>query len=94
MVDVKNALKHNLRILREINDYSIEDVAEKIGATNYSEIEKGLQEPTILELLAIADLYDIDMDKIIRRPLTNFIFRSAHFDCIDKGRIASRHEND
>ncbi|MBQ8533603.1 MAG: helix-turn-helix transcriptional regulator [Clostridia bacterium] len=94
MIDIKNALKHNLRILREIFDLSVEDVAQKIGAADYAEIEKGEKEPSVLELLALADLYNIDMDKIVRRPLTNFFFRDAHYDCIDKGRISTRHEND
>lgn len=94
MVNIKNALKQNLRILREISDFSVEEVADKIDCKDYSLIEQGEKEPTVLQLLSLADLYNIDMDKIVRKPLTNFIFRDAHFDCIDKGRIASRHEND
>lgn len=93
-MDIKSNLKHNLRILREIHDLSVCDVAKKTDCTDYELIEKGEKEPTVLQLILLSDLYDIDMDKIVRSPLTNFIFKDAHYECIDKGRISTRHEND
>lgn len=92
-MNVTTAISSNLRVLRNIFDYTKEEVAQKTGYADYAAAEDGKAEPSISQLIAISDLYDIDIDKIVREPLTNFIFRSAHYDCLDDKRLPSRHQN-
>lgn len=59
----------NLSHLRDLKNFKQEDVAEKIGITVrcYRNYEKGIREPQMSTLVALADLYDISLDELVCR---------------------------
>lgn len=61
-------LKDNLVMLRNINGYSQEEVAEKIGISRqaYAKWEKGLTIPDIEKCSLLAELYNTSLDNLIK----------------------------
>ena len=61
-------LKDNLVMLRNINGYSQEEVAEKIGISRqaYAKWEKGLTIPDIEKCSLLAELYNTTLDNLIK----------------------------
>lgn len=61
-------LKENLLMLRNINGYSQEAVAEKIGISRqaYAKWESGATVPDIGKCALLADLYSVSVDSLIR----------------------------
>ena len=92
MKEINKAISANLKVLRNIYGYSVQDIEQKTGCEDYAAYESGEKTPSIDELIVLSDLFDIDIDKIVREPLTTFLFRSANFSCIDNTYILSRHE--
>lgn len=62
-------MKNRIKDLREDNDLTQQQVAEKIGITQrkYSYIETGTQQLTDEILCRLADLYDVSVDYILFR---------------------------
>ncbi len=52
-----------IRVMREVNHWTQEDVAEKLGmsANGYSKIERGLSKPNLEKLQQIANIFNIDV---------------------------------
>ncbi|MGB4373360.1 MAG: helix-turn-helix domain-containing protein, partial [Halanaerobiales bacterium] len=64
----KKNLAANLRFLRNRNGLSQEEVAEKIGVSRQSvaKWENGESLPDILKCEALADLYDVSLNDLVR----------------------------
>lgn len=69
MTTLQNELKH----YREKNNYSQEQIAQKINITQqaYSNYEKGKRLPSIEILIKLADIYEISLDILTGRYTTN-----------------------
>lgn len=63
------ALQERLKYYREKNNYSQEEIAEKINLTQsaYSNYEKGKRLPSIEILIKLANIYDISLDILTGR---------------------------
>ena len=63
----KNSISQNLSTLRQYHAYSQEGVAEKIGVSRQavSKWESGESLPDIVNLDALASLYDVSIDDLI-----------------------------
>ena len=61
-------LKDNLVMLRNINGYSQEELAGKIGISRqaYAKWEKGITIPDIEKCRLLADLYEVTLDSLVR----------------------------
>ena len=61
-------LKDNIVMLRKINGYSQEEVAEKIGISRqaYAKWEKGTTIPDVEKCALLAELYETTIDGLIR----------------------------
>ena len=61
-------LKDNIVMLRKINGYSQEEVAEKIGISRqaYAKWEKGMTIPDVEKCALLAELYETTIDGLIR----------------------------
>ena len=61
-------LKDNILILRNLNGYSQEEVAEKIGISRqaYAKWEKGETIPDIERCLKLAELYGTTIDSLVK----------------------------
>lgn len=61
-------LSDNIIMLRNINGYSQEEVAEKIGISRqaYAKWEKGETIPDIERCLKLAELYDTTLDALVK----------------------------
>ena len=64
-----NNLGKELRYQRKVNKLSQKKIAEVlgIGATAISRWEMGECTPSIFELMALADFYDISLDELVGR---------------------------
>ena len=60
-------LKENISMLRSVNGYSQEDVAEKIGISRqaYAKWEKGETVPDVERCQKLAELYGVTMDSLV-----------------------------
>lgn len=60
-------LKENISILRNVNGYSQEEVAEKIGISRqaYAKWEKGETIPDVERCLKLAELYGVTIDSLV-----------------------------
>ena len=60
-------LKDNLVILRNVNGYSQEEVAEKINISRqaYAKWESGATIPDIVKCRLLADLYGVSLDSLV-----------------------------
>lgn len=60
-------LKDNLLILRNINGFSQEEIAEKIGISRqaYAKWEKGTTVPDVYKCARLAEIYGITIDTLI-----------------------------
>ena len=60
-------LKENIAMLRSINGYSQEDVAEKIGVSRqaYAKWEKGETVPDVERCQKLAELYGVTIDSLV-----------------------------
>ena len=63
----KNNIACNLTILRQLNQYTQEEVAERIGVSRQAvaKWETGQSVPDILNCDALAKLYDVELDDLI-----------------------------
>lgn len=63
----KSNIARNLTTLRQLNKFSQEDVAERIGVTRQAvaKWEAGESVPDILNCDALAKLYDVELDDLI-----------------------------
>ena len=61
-------LKENMVMLRNINGYSQEEVAERIGVSRqaYAKWEKGETIPDVERCLKLAELYDTTLDALVK----------------------------
>ncbi|NLM97127.1 MAG: helix-turn-helix domain-containing protein [Halanaerobiaceae bacterium] len=68
MNNSKNNIAANLRFLRNRNGLSQEEVAEKIGVSRQAvaKWENGDSLPDILKCEALADLYDVSLNDLVR----------------------------
>ena len=60
-------LKENISILRSVNGYSQEEVAEKIGVSRqaYAKWEKGETVPDVQRCQKLAELYGVTIDSLV-----------------------------
>lgn len=60
-------LKDNISILRNVNGYSQEEVAEKIGVSRqaYAKWEKGETIPDVARCQKLAELYGVTIDSLV-----------------------------
>lgn len=60
-------LKENISMLRSVNGYSQEEVAEKIGVSRqtYAKWEKGETVPDVERCQKLAELYGVTMDSLV-----------------------------
>ena len=63
----KNNIACNLTMLRQLNQYTQEEVAERIGVSRQAvaKWETGQSVPDILNCDALAELYDVELDDLI-----------------------------
>ena len=68
-------LKDNIVMLRKINGYSQEEVAEKIGISRqaYAKWEKGTTIPDVEKCALLAELYETTIDSLIRTETVDSI---------------------
>ena len=68
MKDTKNIIAANLRYLRNRNRLSQEEVAERIGVSRQAvaKWENGSSLPDILNCDALANLYDVSLNDLVR----------------------------
>ena len=61
-------LKDNLIILRNINGYSQEEIAEKINISRqaYAKWESGATVPDIEKCMRIAEIYGVSLDSLVK----------------------------
>lgn len=61
-------LKENLIMLRNLRRFSQEEIAEKIGISRqaYAKWESGATIPDIVKCSALAEIYDISIDSLIK----------------------------
>lgn len=66
-------IKDNLVMLRKLNEYSQEEIAEKIGISRqaYGKWEKGETVPDIEKCARLAEVYGITIDSLIRTEKMN-----------------------
>ena len=64
---LKNNIARNLSTLRQLNQFSQEDVAERVGVSRQAvaKWEAGQSVPDILNCDALAKLYDVELDDLI-----------------------------
>ena len=64
---IQNNIAHNLTTLRQLNQFSQEQVAEQIGVSRQAvaKWEAGQSVPDILNCDALAKLYDVELDDLI-----------------------------
>ena len=67
MKKLKSNLARNLTTLRQLNQFSQEDVAERVGVSRQAvaKWEAGQSVPDILNCDALAKLYDVELDDLI-----------------------------
>ena len=60
-------LKENISMLRSVNEYSQEEVAEKIGVSRqaYAKWEKGEPVPDVERCQKLAELYGVTIDSLV-----------------------------
>lgn len=60
---VKNTIAYRIRKLRESKDYSQENMAGELGISKsaYSKIERGITDPSIGRIAAIAQILDVEV---------------------------------
>lgn len=65
----KMTFSENLLKLRNEKKLSQEGIADKIGITarGYRNYERGLREPPLSTLIALADFYDLSLDELVCR---------------------------
>ncbi len=68
MNNSKNNIAANLRYLRSCHSLSLEKVSEQIGVTRQAvaKWESGISLPDILNCEALADLYDVSLNDLVR----------------------------
>lgn len=68
MKNMKNNIAANLRYLRQKNRFSQEEVAERIGVSRQSvaKWESGDALPDIIKCDALAELYDVSLNDLVR----------------------------
>ena len=61
-------LKENLIMLRNLNGYSQEEIAEKIGISRqaYAKWERGTTVPDIVKCAALAQVYGVSIDSLLK----------------------------
>lgn len=61
-------IKHNLKSLRKANNLTLEELAEKLGVSRQTvaKWEKGETVPDIENCIALAELYDVTVDSLVR----------------------------
>ena len=66
-------LKDNLIILRKLNSYSQEQIAEKINISRqaYAKWESGATVPDIDKAAALAQVYGVTLDSLMQTKVTN-----------------------
>lgn len=64
---MNNMISMNLQMLRKLNKYTQEELAEKIGVSRQAvaKWEKGDSTPDIENCMALAKLYDISIDSLV-----------------------------
>ena len=64
-----DAFRNNLIELREINHLTQRQMAERLGISqpSYIRYEKGRAEPTLENLVKIADIFDVSIDYLCGR---------------------------
>ncbi len=69
-------IHEKLKQLREVNQWSQEDMAEKIHVTpsSYSKIERGETRLTLERLEQLAEVFNVDISKLIQ-PDSNFYYQ-------------------
>lgn len=68
---MKNFFATNLKILRQTNKYTQEQLAKKLDK-DYSTIgkwEKGQRSPIMLDVLRIAELFNISLEELICKDM-------------------------
>lgn len=63
-----NMISRNLTALRQYHKYSQEEVAEKVGVTRQAvaKWESGSADPSTTNLLALAKLYGVEAEELLR----------------------------
>ena len=61
--------KQRLRVIRKAHGVTQKQTAEAIGTTeqNYQRYERGIQQPTLAVLIALADYFDVSLDYLVGR---------------------------
>ena len=74
---------HNkIRLLRELNGWSQEKVAEQLdmSASGYAKIERGETQPNIIRLQQIAAVFQIDLWELLKSEQGNIILQINNED--------------
>lgn len=68
---LKMSFDKNLKVLRESQNLTQKQLAVKINTTlqSISHWETGYTEPSIQQLIALADLFDITIDELVGRTM-------------------------
>ena len=64
-----NIFRKNIYELRKLNRFTQREVAQRLGISqpSYIRYENGSAEPTLENLVKIADLYDVSVDFLLGR---------------------------
>jgi transcriptional regulator with XRE-family HTH domain len=65
---VKNSIAYRIRKLRESKDYSQQNMADDlvISLSAYSKIERGITDPSVSRITAIAKILEVDVTYFFR----------------------------
>ena len=68
---VKNNIAYRIRKLRESKDYSQENMAGELGISKsaYSKIERGITDPSVSRVAAIAKILEVDVIYFFQEPM-------------------------
>ena len=68
MKEFENLAK-NLREMRKLYEFTLQDVADKLGITyqSYQAYERGIALPSLKNFIKLADIYDVSLDFLVGR---------------------------
>lgn len=74
-------LAENIQALRKAKGFSQKELADivGVGVTTIGNYENGLREPNVDRLIKLADIFEVNIDTLIRGRILD----KTDFDCID-----------
>ncbi len=86
-------LSKNLRYLRLKNNFSQDHISDFLGYKSYTTVQKwetGVAEPSISVLSKLADLYNVDLDRLTKSDLAADDQAQSTMPCDARARLLQR----